>query len=400
MAENGTATLFLSRTITTGGATTAGALTVNYALSGTATAGVDFSGLTGSAVIPDLASSVSVTVTGIDDAIAEGTESLIVTLASGSYSREQRSATLQVTDTETSGFGRTLSFGARRSVATEGEAALSIPVVLSSADPVNEVTVSYGIDTNSATGSGVDVTVASGELRFAPGVTQMSIPLGIVDDALPESEEHLTVKLSQAQGAQLSNAGSYHTVFVRDNEPRVSIEAVGASAYEQGAVAGRVRLRRTGAVDRALVVSLGVAGTATSGLDYGALPASVTFGVGQRTVERTVVPVVDALTEGAETVVVTLNRSGRYLVNGVGEATVTVEDGGGNRAPTVRIVSPVMAEVGVPTGSGLEVEASVSDDGVAGSGSVLWSRVSGPGAVVFDQASEVKTAVRFALAGR
>jgi hypothetical protein len=400
MAENGTATLFLSRTNSTGAGVTTGALTVNYALSGTATAGVDYSGLTGSAVIPDAASSVSVTVTGIDDAIAEGTESLIVTLGSGSYSRERRTATLQVTDTETSGFGRTMAFGARRSVATEGDAALSIPVVLSSADPVNEVTVSYGIDTNSATGSGVDVTVASGELRFAPGVTQMSIPMGIVDDALPESEEHLTVKLSQALGAQLNNAGSYHTVFVRDNEPRVSIEAVVASAYEQGAVAGRVRLRRTGAVDRALVVSLGVSGTATSGLDYGALPASVTFGVGQRTVERMVVPVVDALTEGPETVVVTLNRSGRYLVSGAGEATVTVEDGGGNRAPTVRIVSPVMAEVGLPTGSGLEVEASVSDDGVAGSGSVLWSRVSGPGAVVFDQASEVKTAVRFALAGR
>ena len=400
MAENGTATLFLSRTNSTGGAATTGALTVNYELSGTATAGVDFSGLTGSAVIPDAASNVSVTVTGIDDAIAEGTESLIVTLASGSYSRERRSATLQVTDTETSGFGRTLSFGARRSVATEGEAALSIPVVLSSANPTEEVTVSYGIDTNSATGSGVDVTVASGELRFAPGVTQMSIPLGIVDDALPESEEHVTLRLSQALGAQLNNAGSYHTVFVRDNEPRVSIEAVVASAYEQGAVAGRVRLRRTGPVDRTLVVSLGVSGTATSGLDYGALPASVTFGVGQRTVERTVVPVADALTEGPETVVVALNTSGQYLVSGGGVATVTVQDAGGNRAPTVRIVSPVMSEVGLPTGSGMEVEASVSDDGAAGSGSVLWTRVSGPGSVVFDQASELETAVRFSLAGR
>ena len=65
---------------------TNGDLEVNYDLSGTATDGVDYTGLTGSVVIPDGAAGVRVDATPIDDAIAEGNETITLSIAtSDSY---------------------------------------------------------------------------------------------------------------------------------------------------------------------------------------------------------------------------------------------------------------------------------------------------------------------------
>src|SRR6185436_20142573 len=55
-------------------------LTINYSISGSATPNVDFTGLTGSALIPAGQSSVSVVVTAIDDSVVETNETVIVTI--------------------------------------------------------------------------------------------------------------------------------------------------------------------------------------------------------------------------------------------------------------------------------------------------------------------------------
>ena len=301
MAENGNSKLFLSRTSNTGAASTSGNLTVNYSLSGTATPEVDYTGPTGTAVIPSGSSNVSVDITGIDDSDAEGTETLVVTLLPGGYSRERATATLLITDNESAGFARTASFATRRSVKTEGDAPFGIPVVLSSPDPVNEVRVDYILDTNSATGGGVDVNAKAGTVVFPPGVTLADIPVSIVDDLLPELEEHVTLKLSFAHGAQLTNVGSYHTLFIRDNEPRVSLRATRPAAYESNGAPGAFTLSRTGPVDAPLEISLAWSGTATAGADYAALPATASFAAGARHLELLVTSLPDATAEGTET---------------------------------------------------------------------------------------------------
>lgn len=400
MAENGNSKLFLSRTSNTGAAVTSGNLTVNYALSGTATPEVDYTGLSGTAVIPSGSSNVSVDITGIDDDIAEGTETLIVTLLPGGYSRERATATLLILDNETSGFARTASFAERRTVKTEGDAPFGIPVVLSSPDPDNEVRVDYILDTNSATGGGVDVNLKAGSVVFPPGVAQAEIPVSIVDDLLPEPEEHVTLKLSFAHGAQLTSAGSYHTLFIRDNEPRVSLRATRPAAHESNGSPGAFTLSRTGPVDAPLEVSLAWSGTATAGVDYTALPVTASFAAGARHLELLVTPLPDALAEGTETVIATLNASSRYLVAGEASSTVDILDSGTNHPPTVRITQPRRAEVGLPLGSGLHLAAEVSDDGAPDSWSVLWTRVSGPGTATFGQASSPESTVVFSAAGR
>ena len=58
------------------------ALTVNYTVSGSAAAGTDYSGLSGSVTIPAGAASAIVTVTPINDSNVEGDETIVLTLAS------------------------------------------------------------------------------------------------------------------------------------------------------------------------------------------------------------------------------------------------------------------------------------------------------------------------------
>src|ERR1051326_5339120 len=60
-------------------------VTVNYGISGTASNGADYSLIGTSVVIPAGASSATVTITPIDDALNEGDETVTLTLASGSY---------------------------------------------------------------------------------------------------------------------------------------------------------------------------------------------------------------------------------------------------------------------------------------------------------------------------
>jgi hypothetical protein len=399
MAENGNSRLFLSRTSRTGAAITSGDLTVQYALSGTATADVDFTGLTGTAVIPNGQSSLSITVTGIDDALAEGTETLVVDLLPGSYSRERSSATLLITDNESSGFTRTASFANRRTVKSEGDAAFTIPVVLSSADPTNEVRVDYIIDTNSATGSGVDVNLRAGTLVFPPGTTVVEIPVTIVDDLLPEPEEHLTLRLTHAHGAQLTPNGNYHTLFIRDNEPRLTLRSSSPVAFESTAAPGAFTLVRTGSLSAALTVALTWGGTATAGVDYLALPPTATFSAGQRELELAVTPISDAVVEGPETVTASLSPSGAYFIQGDPSATVTVLDSGSNHPPSVRITQPRRSAVALPQGSGLHLAAAVTDDAAPGSTTVLWTRSSGPGSVTFSHPTSLQSSVTFSSAG-
>ncbi|MEQ1858582.1 MAG: Calx-beta domain-containing protein [Chthoniobacteraceae bacterium] len=401
MAENGGASkIFLSRTGSTGSATTAGALNISYQLSGTATAGADYTALPGTATIPDLASSVSVDLAGIDDSLAEGAETIVVTILPGSYSIESGSASLIVTDNETTGFARTASFASRSTVKTEGDAPFAIPVVLSAADPVNPVVVDYIIDTNSATGSGVDTNLVGGTLTFAPGETQKNISTTVVDDLLPEMEEHLTLKIAYASNAGLTSSGSYHTLFIRDNEPRVSIAATDPVAHEQGGEPAFVTISRTGPLTAALTVNLAIAGTATSGADFNAISTAATLSAGQRSITRTLTPLTDAAVEGTETAIITVLPSTKFSIAGTGNAALSILDSGTDHPPTVRIASPAKSEIALPAGIGLMLNALVSDDGAPGSVTSVWSMASGPGVATFGDNGAPGTTAKFSAGGR
>ena len=91
-------------TISRTGATTA-ALTLAYSVSGTATNGSDYSRLTGTVTIPVGRSSVTLSVSPVDDSLVEGTETVVVTLNAGaaiSVDATRGSASIDILDNDVS----------------------------------------------------------------------------------------------------------------------------------------------------------------------------------------------------------------------------------------------------------------------------------------------------------
>lgn len=113
--------------------------------------------------------------------------------------------------------------------------------------------------------------------------------------------------------------------------PVVSISAADAVAAEtlanQASNPGTFVISRTGATTSAMSVRYAMAGTATNGIDYTSLPATVTIPAGAASVTLTLSPKDDALIEGSETAVLTLSSDAGYNVNGgAGAATINIAD--------------------------------------------------------------------------
>ncbi len=79
---------------------TAAALTVLYTLGGTATNGADYQALSGAATIPAGSASTSITIKPIDDSIAEGPETVVLTISPSSSYTTNTTATVSRTITD------------------------------------------------------------------------------------------------------------------------------------------------------------------------------------------------------------------------------------------------------------------------------------------------------------
>jgi len=124
-----------------------GALRVNYGVTGTATAGDDYSTLTGWAVIPDGAGYVDVAITPINNAIAEATEGVTLTLQGDAarYRLGTSSAGVSIYDNDAAGYSVSPASGL---TTTElgGQATFTIKLT---SQPTADVTI--GLSSNDTT---------------------------------------------------------------------------------------------------------------------------------------------------------------------------------------------------------------------------------------------------------
>lgn len=110
----------------------------------------------------------------------------------------------------------------------------------------------------------------------------------------------------------------------------VSVTAVDSLADETGTNPGSFRLTRAGTTTllaSPLTVSFTITGTATAGSDYQAIPLTAAFAANQTTVDVAVTPIADTVTEGPESVILTLTTvPAPYEVGSPSTATVTITD--------------------------------------------------------------------------
>ncbi len=111
----------------------------------------------------------------------------------------------------------------------------------------------------------------------------------------------------------------------------VTVTATAPDASEAGPTPGTFTITRT-EPGPAITVYYTMSGTAESGVDYLALPGSVTLLAGATEVNIPVTPIDDAVAEFAETVILSVNEGTNYF--GAGSAVISIAD---NETPAIDI---------------------------------------------------------------
>ena len=135
--------------------------------------------------------------------------------------------------------------------ANEGaDAAVDFEVSLSRAytNAAHSVTVDYATADGTAT-AGEDYTATSGTLTFAPGETEKTVRVPVLDDVIDEGEETFTLRLSNAQGARIGDGEATGTIKNSDPLQKMWLSRFGRTVADHvtGAVADRLSGPLTGA---------------------------------------------------------------------------------------------------------------------------------------------------------
>ena len=103
------------------------------------------------------------------------------------------------------------------------------------------VAVAYATADGSAT-AGEDYTARKGELTFAPGETEKTVRVPVLDDAIDEGEETFTLRLTNASGARIADGTATGTIENSDPLQKMWLSRFGRTVASQvvDAVAGRL----------------------------------------------------------------------------------------------------------------------------------------------------------------
>ncbi len=318
-------------------------LTVHYAVTGTATAGADYQALSGSAVIPANALSVTVPVLPLDDLLVEPTETVILTLVSDPsyFLGDGRTATVYILDNDTN---------------TPPTVALTAPAGGSSFKDPSGISLTADAADSDGIVTRVDFYVNGSLLA-----TDTNSPFAATWSSMQAGTYVLTAKATDNMGAATTSQPVSVTV---GRTPMVRFNVTDAYASEPGTDTATIQVYRFNNTNDALTVSYTVGGTATPGADYVALLGSVTIPAGVSTVPVVIQPIDDLLLEPTETVVLTLSSNAAYAITDPRTATAYILDNETNVPPSVMLTAPADGATFVdPTN--IVLTAAVSD--VAGS---------------------------------
>jgi hypothetical protein len=202
-------------------------VTVNFATAdGTASAGSDYSAVSGVITFAPGQTRKLVSVNIVGDTAPEPDETVLITLSSPSNATLDRAqGVLTLLNDEAK-----VQFDVSEVSVTEGTAHSVTLNVTRTSDLSTPTSVSY--DTMPGTASDMsDYTAAYGTLRFAPNESSKSITILITDDAWGEAAETFTVGLFDVTGGSIGARGSV-TVRINSNEAADGPNPVRATTFD------------------------------------------------------------------------------------------------------------------------------------------------------------------------
>ena len=315
------ATITITRT---GGA--ASGVTVEFVTSnGTATAGADYTAVVSNLVFAANEVSKTVNIPVWNDSLDETNETvnLILRNPTGGASLGTRSnALLTITDNDVGGIIQ-FSLAAYSISETGGLATIT---VTRTGGMASDVSVDFATSNLTAT-AGADYTATNGTLHFASNQLSATFQIPITNDALPEGNETVALKLRNATGGAVLGAISNAVLTILDDESSVSFTNATYTVTEAGPSIS-INVVRSGSMLTTVGVSFStVNGSAISTNDYRGTNGTLSFPPGV-TFKTITIPIAnDTIVEGNEDFRVILHTpTGGVLLGTITNTTVTIID--------------------------------------------------------------------------
>ncbi len=283
--------------------------TVQYTTSNvTALAGSDYLATTGTLTFTPGVTVLTITVPILNDALDEFDETLRISLfgSTNAVLGTPSQAPLTIADDDAP---PTVQFSSNAFAVPEYDHQAIVAAILNISS-TKTVTVTYTSSDGSAR-AGSDYVPVSGTLAFAPGVTQQTVTLSLINDMLDETDETFTLALSNPDNAALG-ALNPATFTLLDNDPVTPLRVTKVGDTADGQCDG---------ADCSLREAI-VAANAAPGDDIIHVPAgiySLTLGELGITSDVTVAGI------EATTTVITANHTSR-IFNITGDVIVTLQD--------------------------------------------------------------------------
>ena len=326
-------TVTLDKTNNTGAAIT---FDIDDTFAGTATSGSDYVAIPGAAQISvaDGATTGTFTVTVSQDLLLEGTETVQAQISNSSNAAVTvtgSTATANIVDDETA--------NTVLSVTTQGDETGPQNIVYTvTLSRQNDTGAAITFDVaftggNAVAGSDYTDTSGVGVISVAAGATTGTLVVPVLDDADLEALETLEATLSNPSIAAVTVTGPTATANISDNDSANAVLSVTTQGDENGLVdiVYTVTLSQQNNTGAAITFDIDdtFAGTATSGVDYGAIPGAAQISVADSATTGTYTVTVnqDLLLEGTETVQAQISNSSNAAVTITGStATANIVD--------------------------------------------------------------------------
>jgi hypothetical protein len=328
---------------------TAGPLTVNFSIGGSANFGVSpndytqtgattFTPPTGTVTFGAGNSTATVTINPESDTTVETDETVILTLtsgagynvgspnsATGTITNDDSDVSVAVSPASVAEDGATnLVYTFTRTGFTGGALTVNFSV---------GGTANFGVSPNDYTQTGAtSFTPPTGTVTFGAGNSTATVTINPEADTTVETDETVILTLTPGAGYNVGSPSSA-TGTITNDDANVSVAVAPSSVVEDGAANLVYTFTRMGFTANAVTVNFSVGGTAVfSQPDYSQTGAAtftdtsgtVNFGPGSSAATVTIDPTADLTAESDETVVLTVTAGTGYNVGSPSSATGTI----------------------------------------------------------------------------
>ena len=321
-------------TVSSGAITFATDQTITLTLAGTATETTDFIVGSKSLTLTAGETSVTTTVTAVQDIIDDDAETVLITASHNSTTIGARQ-TITIADDDDA---PTLSVAVDNATIAEAEGTSTLTVSTGSTAFAADQTIALAL-AGTATKDD-DFTISSQSLTLSAGETSVTATVTAVSDVFDEANE--TVLITATHNS--STIGSQQTVTITDDDDAPVLSSVSvnnaAIAEDGGTFTLTVSTNGSGFTSDQ-TITLALAGTATKDTDYTISAESLTLAAGETSVTATVTAVQDTIDDDAETVLITASHGDDTIG---APQTVTITDDDGEATLSVSVNNATIAE--------------------------------------------------------